>query len=167
MKFSLIVAMDQNRGIGKDNDLMWHLPAEMRFFTTTTKGQIVVMGRKNYDSIPEKYRPLPNRENVVLSRNANFDAGACNVFTSLNDCLSHFKSETERKLFVIGGGQIYAEALAHPDLHEMFITNIDHAFEPDTFFPEFDESKWNKEEVLRYQPDEKNPHGFVVFRFWK
>ena len=167
MKFSLIVAMDLNRGIGKDNDLMWHLPAEMRFFTSTTKEQIVVMGRKNYDSIPEKYRPLPNRENVVLSRNANFDAGVCKVFTSLNDCLSHFNSEAERKLFVIGGGQIYAEALAHPDLNEMFITTIDHAFEPDTFFPEFDESKWNKEELLSYQPDEKNPHGFVVFRYWK
>jgi len=73
MKLALIVAMDQNRGIGKDNDLMWHLPAEMRFFTETTKGQIVVMGRKNYDSIPLKYRPLPNRENVILSRNSNFD----------------------------------------------------------------------------------------------
>ena len=167
MKFSLIVAMDSNRGIGKDNDLMWHLPAEMRFFTTTTKEQIVVMGRKNYDSIPEKYRPLPNRENVVLSRNADFDAGDCKVFTSLNECIEHFNSETERKLFVIGGGQIYREALAHEGLNEMFITYIDFAFEPDTFFPEFDETKWNKEEVLRYEADEKNPQGFNVYRYWR
>ncbi len=167
MKFSLIVAMDSNRGIGKDNDLMWHLPAEMRFFTTTTKEQIVVMGRKNYDSIPEKYRPLPNRENVVLSRNAHFDAGTCEVFTSLNECIEHFKTESKRKLFVIGGGQIYREALAHEDLCEMFITYIDHAFEPDTFFPGFDESQWNKEEILCYEADEKNPHGFVVYRYSK
>jgi dihydrofolate reductase len=139
----------------------------MRFFTTTTKEQIVVMGRKNYDSIPEKYRPLPNRENVVLSRNADFDAGDCKVFTSLNACVAHFSSETERKLFVIGGGQIYREALAHADLTEMFITYIDHAFEPDTFFPEFDQSDWNKEEVLRYEADEKNPHGFAVYRYWR
>ena len=167
MNFSLIVAMDSNRGIGKDNDLMWHLPAEMRFFTATTKEQIVVMGRKNYDSIPEKYRPLPNRENVVLSRNTNFDAGTCKVFTSLNECIEYFKDESERKLFVIGGGQIYREALAHADLTEMFITYIDHAFEPDTFFPEFDESAWNKEQVLRYEADEKNPHGFTVYRYWR
>lgn len=167
MKFSLIVAMDSNRGIGKDNDLMWHLPAEMRFFTTTTKEQIVVMGRKNYDSIPEKYRPLPNRENVVLSRNPDFDAGDCKVFTSLNECIEHFNSETERKLFVIGGGQIYREALAHDDLNEMFITYIDHAFEPDTFFPEFDETTWNKEEMFSYEADDKNPHGFVVYRYWR
>ena len=167
MNFSLIVAMDSNRGIGKNNDLMWHLPAEMRFFTSTTKEQIVVMGRKNYDSIPEKYRPLPNRENVVLSRNANFNAGDCKVFTSLNECVAHFNSETERKLFVIGGGQIYNEALAHEGLNEMFITYIDHAYEPDTFFPEFDESDWNKEEVLRYEADEKNPHGFTVYRYWR
>ena len=159
--------MDSNRGIGKDNDLMWHLPAEMRFFTATTKEQIVVMGRKNYDSIPEKYRPLPNRENVVLSRNADFNAGDCKVFTSLNECVDHFSSETERKLFVIGGGQIYREALENNNLNEMFITYIDHAFEPDTFFPEFDESAWNKEQVLRYEADEKNPHGFTVYRYWK
>ena len=146
---------------------MWHLPAEMRFFTTTTKDQIVVMGRKNYDSIPEKYRPLPNRENVILSRNSEFDAGDCKVFTSLNECVEHFSSETERKLFVIGGGQIYREALTNEDLNEMFITYIDHAFEPDTFFSKFDETVWNKEEVLRYEADEKNPHGFTVYRYWR
>jgi len=69
MRTALIVAMDSERGIGKNNDLMWHLPKDMKFFKDTTQGQIVVMGRKNYDSIPEKYRPLPNRLNVVLTRN--------------------------------------------------------------------------------------------------
>ena len=165
MKLSLIVAMDQNRGIGKDNDLMWHLPAEMRFFTETTKGQIVVMGRKNYDSIPLKYRPLPNRENVILSRNTNFDAGDCKVFTSIDDCLDHFSNETERTVFIIGGGQIYNQAINHPRLEEMYITEIHHAFEPDTFFPVFDETKWKKESILKYEADEKNPHAFEVFRY--
>ena len=74
MKVSLIVAMARNRGIGRDNDLMWHLPNDMRFFKETTENQIVVMGRKNYDSIPEKYRPLPKRENVILTRNMAFQA---------------------------------------------------------------------------------------------
>ena len=69
MKFSLIVAMDKNHGIGKNNDLMWHLPKDMRFFKSTTENQVVIMGRKNYDSIPEKYRPLSNRQNVIITRN--------------------------------------------------------------------------------------------------
>ena len=76
MKTSLIVAMDLDRGIGKNNDLMWHLPNDMKFFKETTSGHVVVMGRKNYESIPERFRPLPNRENVVLTRNANFEEGA-------------------------------------------------------------------------------------------
>lgn len=167
MKLSLIVAMDQNRGIGKDNDLMWHLPAEMRFFTETTKGHIVVMGRKNYDSIPLKYRPLPNRENVILSRNTNFDAGDCKVFSSIDACLYHFSNETERTVFIIGGGQIYNQAIIHPRLEEMYITEINHAFEPDTFFPVFDETKWKKESVLKHEVNEKNPQSFEVFRYSK
>ena len=167
MKLALIVAMDQNRGIGKDNDLMWHLPAEMRFFTETTKGQIVVMGRKNYDSIPLKYRPLPNRENVILSRNRSFDAGDCKVFTSIDDCLVHFSEETERTVFIIGGGQIYNQAINHPSLEEMYITEIHYPFEPDTFFPVFDETRWKKESVLKYEADEKNPHSFEVFKYTK
>ena len=71
---SMIAALDADHGIGKDNDLMWNLPADMQFFKDTTKGHVVIMGRKNYDSIPEKYRPLPGRTNVVLSRQANFEA---------------------------------------------------------------------------------------------
>ncbi len=74
MKFSLIVAMDKNHGIGKNNDLMWHLPKDMRFFKSTTENQVVIMGRKNYDSIPEKYRPLSNRQNVIITRNKAFKA---------------------------------------------------------------------------------------------
>lgn len=167
MKLSLIVAMDKNRGIGKDNDLMWHLPAEMRFFTETTKGHIVVMGRKNYDSIPLKYRPLPNRENVILSRNSNFDAGECKVFTSVDECLIHYADENERTVFIIGGGQIYNEAINHPKLEEMFITEIDYAYQPDTFFPIFDETKWKKESVLQYHADEKNIHSFQIFKYSK
>jgi len=82
MKVSLIVAIDLEGGIGKNNDLMWHLPSDMKFFKETTKNQIVVMGRKNFDSIPEKYRPLPNRLNVILTRNKNFTADNCLVYHS-------------------------------------------------------------------------------------
>jgi dihydrofolate reductase len=80
MKVRLIVAMDNERGIGKNNDLMWHLPADMKFFKETTLGHIVVMGRKNFDSIPERFRPLVGRENVVLTRNTAYSAENCQVF---------------------------------------------------------------------------------------
>ena len=109
MKVSLIVAMDRNRGIGRDNDLMWHLPNDMRFFKETTENQIVVMGRKNYDSIPEKYRPLPKRENVILTRNMAFQAKDCQVFNSLSNAISNFAEGNERKVFIIGGGEIFRE----------------------------------------------------------
>ena len=111
MKVALIVAMDLDRGIGKNNDLMWNLPNDMKFFKESTQGQIVVMGRKNYDSIPDRFRPLPNRENVVLTRNTSFTAEGCQVFNSLDTCLDHYKDEQERTVFIIGGGEIYRLAL--------------------------------------------------------
>ena len=165
MKVSLIVAMDKNRGIGKNNDLMWHLPNDMRFFKETTAHHIVVMGRKNYDSIPEKYRPLPNRRNVILTRNSNFKAEDCDVFNSLDDALGAYKHDSEKTIFIIGGGQIYTLALAHEVVDEMFITHIDGDYDADTFFPEFDESKWSKELVLKQEIDDRHKNSFEVFRY--
>ena len=164
-KVSLIVAMDKNRGIGRDNDLMWHLPNDMRFFKETTENQIVVMGRKNYDSIPEKYRPLPNRENVILTKNTSFEASNCSVFHSLDAALSAYQSDKNRKFFIIGGGQIYKLALEAKILEEMFITHIDGNYDADTFFPDFNESDWNKELLMSQAIDEKHRHGFKVFRY--
>ena len=164
-KVSLIVAMDKNRGIGRDNDLMWHLPNDMRFFKETTENQIVVMGRKNYDSIPEKYRPLPNRENVILTKNTSFEASNCSVFHSLDAALSAYQSDKNRKFFIIGGGQIYKLALEAKILEEMFITHIDGNYDADTFFPDFNESDWNKELLMSQAIDERHRHGFKVFRY--
>ena len=164
-KVSLIVAMDRNRGIGRDNDLMWHLPNDMRFFKETTENQIVVMGRKNYDSIPEKYRPLPNRENVILTKNTSFEASNCSVFHSLDAALSAYQSDKNRKFFIIGRGQIYKLALEAKILEEMFITHIDGNYDADTFFPDFNESDWNKELLMSQAIDEKHRHGFKVFRY--
>ena len=167
MKVSLIVATDLDRGIGKNNDLMWNLPADMQFFKNTTAGQVVIMGRKNYDSVPEKYRPLPNRLNVILTRNKEFKAENCLVFHNIKDCLEHFKNETERKIFIIGGGQIYKETLDQNVVHEMFITTVNHTFDADTFFPEFDKNSWNSEEIMNRPKDDKNPFDFVVNRYEK
>jgi len=165
MKVSLIVAMDKNRGIGKNNDLMWHLPNDMRFFKETTVNHIVVMGRKNYDSIPEKYRPLPNRRNVILTRNSNFKAKDCDVFNSLDDALGAYEYGSEKTIFIIGGGQIYALALAQEVVDEMYITYVDGDYDADTFFPEFDESKWRKELVLKQEKDDRHKNSFEVFRY--
>ena len=165
MKVSLIVAMDKNRGIGKNNDLMWHLPNDMRFFKETTAHQIVVMGRKNYDSIPDKYRPLPNRKNIILTRNSDFKAEGCDVFYALDDALGAYVNESEKTIFIIGGGQIYSLALEEGVVDEMFITHIDGDYDADTFFPEFDESEWKKELVFKQAIDDRHKHSFEVFRY--
>lgn len=167
MKVSLIVAMDLDRGIGKNNDLMWHLPSDMRFFKETTSGHIVVMGRKNYESIPEKYRPLPNRENVVLTRNSSYVAENCAVFHSLEDCLTEYQSETERTVFIIGGGEIYRRALELGVVEEMYISHVNHSYGADTFFPEFDLKAWNVETILEQPKDDRHEASFSVIRYTK
>lgn len=165
MKVSLIVAMDLERGIGRNNDLMWHLPEDMKFFKETTLGQIVVMGRKNYDSIPTKFRPLPKRENVILTRNKNYMADGCVVFHSMKECMEAYKDETERTVFIIGGGEIYKIALEENYVDEMYITHVNENFGPDTFFPEFDLTQWNVETIKTHEKDEKNEASFSVLKY--
>ena len=165
MKVALIVAMDLDRGIGRDNDLMWHLPADMKFFKETTMNQIVVMGRKNYESIPERFRPLPKRENAVLTRNDSYVAEGCEVFHSLESCLNHYKNEEERTVFIIGGGEIYRQALEMNAVEEMYITHVNATFGADTFFPAFDLRQWEVETILVQDHDEKHDAGFITLKY--
>ena len=171
MKVKLIVAKAKNDVIGKDNDLIWHLPADMRFFTQSTKGHIVIMGRRNWDSIPLKYRPLSNRINVVITRSKTFSHPDCVVFNSVEAALVHYKNHAdtanERDLFIIGGGQIYAYCMENDLLDEMYVTYIDKSFEGDTYFPAIDETKWNKECIIENPIDEKNSYAFKVYKFTK
>jgi dihydrofolate reductase len=168
MKVSLIVAMDLERGIGKNNDLMWHLPADMKFFKETTTGHVVVMGRKNYESIPEKYRPLPNRENVVLTRNEDYAAPDCLVFHSIEECISHYSTKNEDKtVFIIGGGEIYKKALELNCVEEMFITHVNKSYDADTFFSEINAAIWKATSILTHEKDEKNEAGFEIKRYTK
>ena len=166
IKIALIVAMDAERGIGRNNDLMWNLPMDMQFFKSTTQGHIVVMGRKNFDSIPEKYRPLPQRLNCILSRSTDFNAPDCHVFQNLTECVNQFKNDS-RTLFIIGGGEIYRLAMKELSIDEMFITKIDGVFGADTFFPTFDESVWNIETLKTQNKDEKHSHGFTIYRYFR
>lgn len=147
MELVIIVAMDPMNGIGKDNNLLWHIPEDMKFFRETTMGHVVVMGRKNYESIPEKFRPLKGRENVILTRNMNFTAENCKVFHSVEDFFSAYE-DSPQKIFVIGGGEIYKEIIEKKSVKEMYITHVYKFYQADTFFPSFDMSEWETEDLV-------------------
>ena len=164
---SMIAALDAERGIGKNNDLMWSLPADMQFFKETTKGHVVIMGRKNYDSIPEKYRPLAGRTNVVLSRQSQFEAPGCLVYTSLEACLQNLKLESGQKAFIIGGAQIYALALESGLVNEIYLTHIDKVYGADTFFPDIEASSYQKTLLFRQGIDDKHEANFEVYSYCK
>ena len=142
---SIIVAISENNGIGKDNDLLWYLPSDMRFFRKTTLGHCVITGRKNYESIPEKYRPLAKRTNIIVTRNANYKADGAVVKNSLEEALEFAKSENESEVFIIGGGQIYKEAMGKNVIDKMYVTHVAKNYDADTFFPEIELSNWNIE----------------------
>lgn len=131
---SIIVAIATNGVIGDKNSLLWHIKEDMRFFRQKTTSHPVIMGRKTYDSLG---RPLPNRTNVVISRTLNHIEG-CTVVHSLEEAIALFPSEEE--IFIIGGAQIYAQALDVAD--RMYITRIEHSYEGDTSFPEWDRAQW-------------------------
>lgn len=163
MKVSIIAAVAQNNAIGKDNDLLWNLPNDMKFFTRMTKGHTVIMGRKNYESIPHKYRPLPKRKNIVLTRNKEYEAPGAEVHTRIEDALESCREESE--VFVIGGSEIYSLALERNLIDRMYITRVDGAFEADAFFPDFDEDKWIKKKLTEHQKDENHAYPFEIFEY--
>lgn len=162
----LIVAISSNRAIGKDNDLIWHLPADMKFFSETTKGSIVLMGRRNWESIPANYRPLPNRHNLVVTRDTTFNAAGCEVFHDVESAIEHYANDT-RELYVIGGGQIYQYCLDNNLIQEMLITHIHAEFEADTFFPQIHEDQWAIETIQTFKKDDKNPYDFTIKKYTK
>ena len=166
MKVSLIVAAAENGVIGKDNDLIWHLPKDMRFFKETTMGHHVIMGRKNFESIPHKYSPLPNRTNVVITRQANYTAEGCVIVNSVEAALEIAKQNRDTEPFVIGGGQIYKLALEANLVDKIYLTKIHHTFEGDTFFPELN-TNWKEMEKIDHKADEKHAHDFSFLTFEK
>ena len=131
MPLHLIYARARNNVIGKNGDLPWHLPEDLAHFKRTTLGQAVVMGRITWESIPEKFRPLPGRRNVVVSRQANYVATGASVVTSLQAALAFFPSD--EVVWLIGGAQLYAQAL--PLAAQIVVTEIDADFEGDAFAP--------------------------------
>ncbi len=165
MKCALIVAMGKHREIGKDNDLLWKLPRDMKFFKETTEGHTVVMGRKNWESIPERFRPLPNRKNIVISRNPDYVAEGAILISDLKEISLHHNVDSGKKCFIIGGAQIYQLALEQDLIDELYITQVHETFEADTYFPFIDWENWEEEDVLEYEKDDKNPHSFTIKKF--
>jgi dihydrofolate reductase len=162
MIVSLIVAVAKNNVIGKDNTLIWHLPADMQHFKTTTSGHHIITGRKNYISIPAKFRPLPNRTNIVLTRDKNFQEPNIHIAHHLEDAIQIAKKNGETEVFIIGGGQLYKESLEKNLIDKMYITHIHHEFEGDTFFPTIDFNQWNTIQKTDFSKDEKNLFDYSI-----
>ena len=164
----LIVAKARNNAIGKDNDLIWRLPEDMRFFTRMTTGHVVIMGRRNWDSIPDKYRPLSNRVNVVVTRNADFDPeDECVVFSSIEEAVIYYLEKGDRDIYIIGGGQVYEYALNKGLVDEMYVTHVDAELEGDTFFPEIDLETWEVAHIDSKETDEQHDYRFDIYHYRK
>ncbi|EGR1464184.1 type 3 dihydrofolate reductase [Vibrio cholerae] len=157
MMISMIAAMADQRIIGKDNQMPWHLPADFAWFKRCTLGKPVLMGRKTYQSIG---RPLPGRHNIVISRDASLQIEGVDVVTSIEAAL--VKAGEVDEVMIIGGGSLYAACL--PMAHKLYITEIHAKLEGDTQFPEWG-SDWLERSREHYPADEKNAYGmdFVIF----
>ena len=149
MMVSIVVAIAQNNAIGKNNQLLWHLPADLKHFKQITSGHTIIMGRKTYDSIG---RPLPNRRNIVITRNTGLTIEGAEVVTTLEDALALCDNEDE--VFIVGGAQIYEQALAKT--HRIHLTTVHQNYDGDTFFPEIDKQVWKVINSEYHTPDEKN-----------
>ena len=152
MKISLIVAMDQNRLIGADNRMPWHLPADMRWFRENTIGKPVIMGRKTYESIPLKFRPFPNRHNIILTRNPEYEAPGATVVHTVEAAL---EAAGEVEEIIIGGGTTIYE-LFMPLVNRMYLTFVNGRFQGDTYLPDFDLTHWQEIFRKHHPADEKH-----------
>jgi dihydrofolate reductase len=156
---SAIAAMSENRVIGSDNQLPWHLPADLRHFKTLTSGHPILMGRKTYESIG---RPLPNRTNIIITRNRDFHAPQCVVVTSLEEAIASATGMQSDEIFIIGGAEVYQQLLPH--IERIYLTIVHDTFEGDAFFPLLDPKEWKESGRELHEEDDENEYAcsFVV-----
>ncbi len=148
------MAADENNGIGKNNQLLCHLPADLKYFKNLTTHHAILMGRKTFDSIG---KPLPNRTNIIVSRSdLNIEGTYC--FNSIDEGISFAKSQNETELFIIGGDSIYKQSM--DVLNTVYLTRIHHSFEADAFFPALQEEYWQLNQNEFHAADEKNKFEF-------
>lgn len=160
MILAAIVATDLKNAIGLNNKLLWHLPADLKFFKATTMGCPIIMGRKTYESIG---RLLPGRKNIIVTRNTDFKVPGAEVYYNIEEAIMACKND--EKVFVIGGAEIYNQCLEHVD--ELYRTLVKHEFEADAFFPEIDPKKFKKDWQEDHLADEKNAFDYSFEKYVK
>lgn len=156
---TIVVAIDKNNGIGKDNKLLCYLPNDLKHFKQITNGGTVIMGRKTYDSLPNG--ALPNRRNIVISRQKDLQLANCEVFNSLSDAFAACTSD--EKVFIMGGENVYFQTIENADCLE--ITKIDSRFDADAFFPVIDEAIWEVEKEEKHLADEKHKYNYSFITY--
>ena len=156
---TLIVAMGKNREIGKENQLLWHLPKDLKHFKELTSGYPIIMGRKTYESIG---KPLPNRTNIVISRKNDWFEEGILIVGSIKEAVK-FAKKIDEEVFIIGGGNIYEQTIDLADKLE--VTLVDAVLDADTFFPKINEKVWQKTNEEYHQKDEKNEFDFCFQTF--
>ena len=162
MIISLIVAASSNNAIGKNNQLLWHLPNDLRFFKNTTWAMPVVMGRKTFESLGNK--PLPGRMNIIITRQTDWKAEGVVAVHSLHDAILLAKSYNYKELFVAGGGEIYHHAIAIAD--KVYLTRVQTEIDGDTFFPELNTAQWQIKTNLEFAADAKHKYAYS-FQVWE
>ncbi len=160
MKISLVVAASENNAIGKDNQLLWHLPNDLKFFKNTTWGMPVIMGRKTFESVS---KVLPGRFNVVITTQTDWNFEGVIVASSLQDALDKAASTNCKEAFIIGGGEIYKQSMEMANT--IFLTRVHTTIDGDTFFPEIDETKWELVSNEDFEMDEKHAFNYS-FQKW-
>ena len=153
MTLSIIVALSENNVVGINNQMPWHLSADLKRVKALTMGHHLIMGRKTYESIG---KPLPGRTNVIITRNKNFQSEGCVIVSSLKEALEKAKADTE--VFIFGGGEIFREAM--PTVKKIYMTRIHHHFEGDTHFPELNPNEWKEIARHDFNADEKNNYNY-------
>lgn len=154
---SIIAAMGKNRAIGNAGKIPWHLPADLAHFKNITMGHPVIMGRKTYESIG---RPLPDRQNIIVTNQAGYRAGGCETASSLERAIEIAHGD---EVFVIGGAEIYRQSL--PLANRIYLTVVDREFPADAYFPELDGKIWRETENIPVARDEKNPYSCSFLKF--
>ncbi|WP_286886250.1 dihydrofolate reductase [Aneurinibacillus sp. UBA3580] len=156
---SMILAMDKERGIGKENKLLWHIPEDLQYFKKLTSSRTVIMGRKTFESIG---KPLPNRTNIILTRNTSYKAEGCLVYHSIDDILSEIvEPGGKRETFIIGGEEVYRLFLPHAD--RLYVTQVNAVFDADTFFPEISKEEWERTSKKKGSRDTPYEYYFEVY----
>jgi dihydrofolate reductase len=158
----ILVACDENRVIGKDNQLIWHLPADLKRFKSLSTGHVILMGRKTYESIG---KPLPNRTTIVITRQVDFQAEGTITAHSVEEAILKAKSLTREDIFIVGGAEIYSLSLALAD--QLLVTQLHDIFEGDAFFPEISADTWEIVDRERGVTDEKNPFQYSYITYQK